>query len=113
MPRKNNNIKRLNTKRSVGNKSGLTLILTFVVWLVFFLDMMFVTHNDPFIIFVVSGGIWTFGLILMRPGKFAMSVQQNGFWKTLFGNGTNEGQRRRRRQKYAKLSSQPIQYQVG
>lgn len=105
MPRKNNNIKRLNTKRSVGNKSGLTLILTFVVWLVFFLDMMFVTHNDPFIIFVVSGGIWTFGLILMRPGKFAMSVQQNGFRKTLqngfrktlFGNGTNEGQRRRRR----------------
>lgn len=97
MPRKNNNIKRLNTKRSVGNKSGLILVLTFVVWLVFLLDTVFVTHIDPFIIIFVSGGIWLFGLILMKPGKFAMSVQQNGFWKTLFGNGTNEGQRRRRR----------------
>lgn len=97
MPRKNNNVRRLNTKQSVGNKSGLTLILTFVFWLVLFLDMMFVAHNDPFIIIVVSIGIWTFGLILMKPGKFAMSVQQNGFWKALFGNGTNEGQRRRRR----------------
>src|SRR5699024_7886935 len=97
MPRKNNNIKRLNTKRSVGNKSSFILFLTFFVGLVFFVDMMFVTHNYSFIIFVVSGGIWTCDIILMMPGKFAMSVQQNGFWKTLFGNGTNEGQRRRRR----------------
>lgn len=95
MPKKG--VNRLNTKQSVGNKSGLILVGTFVLWLVLFLDMIFIAKNDPFIIIVVSLGIWTVGLMLVKPGKFAIKVQQVGFWKALFGSGSNQDAKRRRK----------------
>ena len=94
---KNNNIKRLNDKRNAGDKSGWVLIATFAVWVFLLLDMIFVAHNSMFIIIAVSVGTWLVGLSIMRPGQFAVNVQQNGFWKALLGNGTNQGRRRRRR----------------
>lgn len=95
---KKNNVNRLNTKQQT-NKSGLILIGTFVLWLVLFLDMIFIAHNDPFIIIVVSVGIWVVGLLMVKPGKFAMQVQQVGFWKAVFGSGSNQQAKRGRRRR--------------
>lgn len=97
MPKNNRPVNRLNSKGTQVNKSGLILIGAFVLWVILLMDMLFVAHNDPFIIIFVSLGIWAIALVMIKPGKFARSVQQNGFWKTLFGSGSNQERRRRRR----------------
>lgn len=90
-------VNRLNQKQHA-NKTGLILGCTAALWVFLMLDMLFIAHNNWFIIVAVSIGVWAVGLTISKPGEFAEQVQRVGFWKALLGNGTNQdGGRHRRR----------------
>ncbi|WP_294919591.1 hypothetical protein [Lactobacillus rizhaonensis] len=93
----NRNTKRLNSKNSIANKPGMIIGFIAIIWIALLIDMIFVAHNQLFIIIAVSIGVWAVGLIMLKPGQLAVDIQKNGFWRTLFRKGSNNKRGRRRR----------------
>lgn len=89
--------KHLN-KKSSGNRTGMALLGTLVIWL-FLLVQQIMEKNSMFMIIAVTIGVWTAGILIAKPGDFAVKVGEVGFWKALFGGGSNQGGRRRRRRR--------------
>ncbi len=95
----NKKIQRLNGKNTKQNKAGMVFGLTLAFWIIAILDMIFVAHDNIFLIIIVSIGIWAVGLTIAKPGQIAVSFQENGFWKTLLGQGSSQGRQGQRRRR--------------
>lgn len=103
MDNRRNNVQRINSKQKRDN-TGVILIATVVIGILLPLYMLFVVHDSVFLTVVLTLGVWITGIIIAKPGKIAERVYEVGFWRAIFGGGTNSGrgvrQRNRRRNNY-------------
>lgn len=92
---------RLNQKSSF-NLPRLILIGTFIVWLFLTIDAV-ANGTEILTTILISIAIWTTGLIgyrtTLKPGEFTQRVRQVGFFKALFGAGSNTSRINTRRRR--------------
>ena len=92
---------RINQKSSF-DRPHLILAGTFIVWVLIALDSIS-PHNQIITTVLLSGAIWTAGLIgfktASKPGEFTQRVRDVGFFRALFSSGTNTSKVNSRRRR--------------
>lgn len=96
-------VRRINTKSGGRAVSPQTvLIISILAWVFVMADIYWA--NGPgkmtyFMMFLFTLGIFGFTYFYARPGKYGVTLWENGFWRTLFHRkrGRNERKQQRRR----------------
>ncbi|MDC2828517.1 hypothetical protein [Limosilactobacillus mucosae] len=93
---RNGSAKRINTKQQRDN-TGLIFGVTIVLGILLPIYMLLVVHDSVFLTVVMTLGVWITGIVIAKPGKIAEQIYDNGFWRTIFGSGSNSGRGSRQR----------------
>lgn len=88
------NIKRINADKGQFDLSNFTLIM--IALIIVLLEWNSIAAGNPIWldVLILIGGI-AVAFAMGKPGKFAISVQRNGFFNTIFGRTSKKRNRRR------------------